>query len=107
MRRTWLVLLAAWATTVSAQSPTNAANQFSLMAPADRLDQLDRFREGLPSSDRSRLDTALPRNIQGGIAQCDKGDQSRASCEAAAYLPALKSTGLMPRFLATLKAKHP
>jgi hypothetical protein len=106
MRWMWIVLVAASATTVSARTSTTAVERLNLMAPADRLDHLDRFREALPSNDLTRLDRALPRSVRGGIAQCDRGNQSRASCEAAAYLPALKSTGLMPRFLATLGPKR-
>lgn len=106
MRWAWFVILAASATMAPAKTPTNLADKLNLMPPGDRLDKLDGFRDGLSLSDRTRLDKALPRNAEGGIAQCDERDESRASCEAAAYLPALRSTGLMPRFLATLKAKH-
>jgi hypothetical protein len=106
MRWAWFVILAASATMAPAKTPTNPVDQLNLMSSGDRLDQLDRFRDGLSLSDRTRLDKALPRNAEGGIAQCDEKDESLASCEAAAYLPALRSTGLMPRFLATLAAKH-
>jgi hypothetical protein len=104
----WLrfVIFAVSATMAPAKTPANPLDKLNLMPAGDRLDRLDQFRDGLSLNDRTRLDKALPRNVEGGIAQCDKGDESRASCEAAAYLPALKSTGLMPRFLATLKAKH-
>ena len=71
-------------------------------APGDMLQRLDDFRDGLAVADRTRLDRALPRSADGGIAACDTGEGSRASCEAAAYMPALRATGLMPRFLATL-----
>ncbi len=70
-------------------------------APADMLQRLDTFRASLTASDRRRLDRALPRSADGGIARCDAVEGSRASCEASAYLPALRATGLMPRFLAT------
>jgi hypothetical protein len=70
-------------------------------APADRLERLDRFRAQLSPADRARLDAALPRGAGGGIAACDGIDRSRAGCEAAAYLPALRKTGLMARFRAT------
>ena len=70
--------------------------------PGDMLQKLDDFRDGLPTADRARLDRALPRDADGGIAQCDAIDGSRASCESSAYMPALRDTGLMPRFLATL-----
>jgi hypothetical protein len=106
MRWAWFVILAASATMTSARTPTNPVDQLNLMSPGNRLDQLDRFRDRLSLGDRTRLDKTLPRNAEGGIAQCDRRDESRASCEAAAYLPALRSTGLMPRFLATVKAKH-
>jgi hypothetical protein len=68
--------------------------------PADRLARLDGFRERLAPADRARLDAALPRDADGGIAACDDIQRSRASCEAAAYLPALRKAGLMPRFRA-------
>ncbi|MCP3734232.1 EF-hand domain-containing protein [Sphingomonas sp. RP10(2022)] len=77
------------------------------VAPADRLAQLDRFRDTLSPADRTRLDAALPRAPDGGIAQCDRTTGSRASCEAAAYLPALTATHLMPRFLATIRQAAP
>lgn len=75
------------------------------MTPADLLQSLDDFRAGLSAGDRARLDRALPRDADGGIASCDAGAGSRASCEAAAYMPALRRTGLMPRFLTTICAK--
>jgi hypothetical protein len=56
--------------------------------------------------DRSRLDVALPRSTEGGIARRDRSDESLASYEAAANLPALGSTGLMHRFLPTLGTSH-
>ena len=70
--------------------------------PGDMLQKLDDFRDGLPAGDRARLDRALPRDADGGIARCDTTEGSRASCESSAYMPALRDTGLMPRFLATL-----
>ncbi len=73
--------------------------------PADTLQRLDDFRAKLAATDRQRLDRALPRDADGGIAQCDAAEGSRASCEAAAYMPALRTTGLMPRFLATICPK--
>ncbi len=77
------------------------------MTPADTLELLDQFRTSLATADRDRLDRALPRSASGGVAQCDTADRSRASCEASAYMPALRSTGLMPRFLATICPKKP
>lgn len=70
------------------------------MTPGDTLQSLDDFRARLSAPDRRRLDRALPRAADGGIASCDAAEGSRASCEAAAYMPALRRTGLMPRFLA-------
>lgn len=75
------------------------------LTPADTLQRLDDFRAGLTAADRLRLDRALPRSADGGIAKCDATEGSRASCEAAAYMPALRTTGLMPRFLATICPK--
>lgn len=72
------------------------------MTPADLLQRLDDFRNNLPVVDRSHLDAALPRDTDGGIKQCDGIQSSRASCEASAYMPALRATGLMPRFLASI-----
>ena len=70
------------------------------IAPAEMLDLEDRFREGLPSRDRARLDHALPRAADGRIAQCDGRDG--AACDAMAYLAAFKAVGMMPAFLATI-----
>ena len=78
--------------------------RYTAMAPADRLDLLDRFRDGLPVADRKRLDTALPRSPDGGIARCEQTEGSMASCQAAAYLPALRATNLLSRFLGTVPA---
>lgn len=87
-----------------ATARSGQAAAYSAMAPADRLDRLDRFRDSLSVTDRKRLDTALPRSPDGGIAQCDHTEGSRASCEAAAYLPALRATDLLSRFLETVPA---
>ena len=75
--------------------------------PADMLDQLDQFRASLSEADRGRLDRALPRSANGGVAQCDTGEGSRAACEVAAYRPALRATGLNTRFQLTLCAPKP
>ena len=75
------------------------------MTPADTLQLLDDFRAALPVADRQRLDRALPRDADGGIAQCDTTEGSRASCEVAAYMPAFRSSRLMPQFLATICSK--
>ncbi len=88
-----------------AKSSACAKSNIVKLTPADTLQRLDDFRTSLPASDRVQLDRALPRSANGGIAQCDAVKGSRASCEAAAYMPALRSTGLMPRFLATICPK--
>ena len=75
------------------------------MKPAETLQRLDDFRDSLAATDRLRLDRALPRDADGGIARCDVAEGSRASCEAAAYMPALRITGLMARFIATICPK--
>lgn len=85
--------------------PPSAADVVRL-SPGDMLQRLDEFRDGLPLEDRGRLDRALPRDADGGITRCDDAEGSRASCEAAAYMPALRSTGLMQKFLATLPNKR-
>lgn len=95
------------AITASAQAvPSGHSSQSAHIAPADMLDRLDRFRDSLSSSDRSRLDRALPRSRDGGIARCDRTDGSRASCEATAYMLALRATGLMQRFRAATIARR-
>ena len=76
------------------------------LTPADLLDIEDRFRDSLSKADRVRLDKALPRGLNGGIARCDTVQGSRASCESGAYFPALRTTGLMPRFLKTICPKR-
>jgi hypothetical protein len=91
------------ATCATARSGQTA--RYTAMAPADRLDLLDRFRDSLPIADRKRLNTALPRSPDGGVARCDHTEGSRASCEAAAYLPALRATDLLSRFLKTVPAR--
>jgi hypothetical protein len=101
-----VMLLAA---TPQASPSTGASDQSRSdtvkMTPADMLQRLDDFRASLTTADRIRLDEALPRDPDGGIAACDAAEGSRASCEAAAYMPALRTTGLMPRFLATIRSK--
>jgi hypothetical protein len=88
-------------------SPACSASETVSLTPADRLQALDDFRASLSRVDRQRLDRALPRGGNDGIRQCDAGEGSRASCEAAAYMPALRRTGLMPRFRATICEKKP
>lgn len=82
--------------------PACAALDNAKTTAGGRLQRLDDFRAGLAVRDRHRLDRALPRDADGGIAQCDGIDRSRASCEAAAYMPALRSAGLMRRFAASV-----
>lgn len=106
MRVAWFVMFSASAAAAHAASPAHHAGSSAAVAPADRLEQLDRFRDGLLPGDRRRLDAALPRSADGGIVRCDKVEGSRASCEAAAYMPALRSTGLITRFLATTRRGH-
>jgi hypothetical protein len=81
------------------------ASAHAAMPPADMLQRLDDFRDHLSPAARDRLDRALPRSADGGVAACDIGEGSRASCEVAAYMPALRSAGLMPRFLASVRAR--
>lgn len=107
-----LVLLMSLAAQQAPHSPAHpssacAASATVSIPPGDVLQRLDDFRAGLPARDRLRLDRALPRDRPGGIAQCDVGEGSRAACEAAAYMPALRRTRLMPRFLATICSKRP
>ncbi|WP_155913831.1 hypothetical protein [Asticcacaulis sp. AC466] len=74
----------------------------SRLAPADLLQRLDDFRDSLSGDKRAKLDQALPRAADGGIARCSATDTSRASCENGAYLKALKVTGLLPDFATTI-----
>lgn len=107
-----LIPMIMMATTMQASIPPSvrssacAKSNIVKLTPADTLQRLDDFRTGLAAPDRVRVDQALPRSANGGIAQCDAVEGSRASCEAAAYMPALRSTGLMPRFLATICPKR-
>lgn len=96
------LIAAALAAAPAGAAPDCARSNTVRMSPADTLDLADRFRDGLSPADRARLDRALPRAADGGIAMCDRVDHDRASCEAQAYMPALRSTGLMPRYLATI-----
>lgn len=103
-----MFVLAAQTPNALPSTPTDtsqACHQSNLVkiTPADMLQRLDDFRDKLPAADRLRLDQALPRDADGGITECDKTEGSRASCEAAAYMPALRATGLMPQFLATIR----
>ncbi|KQU61958.1 hypothetical protein ASG67_02050 [Sphingomonas sp. Leaf339] len=108
----WFAMLAASAAAAPAvQSAAGRTTSCSTsdvvrISPADQLQLLDDFRTGLPARDRQRLDLVLPRYVDGGIAQCDDIDRSRASCESGAYLPALRKTGLMARFLAASCSKN-
>lgn len=106
MRAGWLMMLVVSPVTPQAVGAADHAQADTPTAPADQLAQLDKFRDSLSRGDRQRLDKVLPRSADGGIAQCDRAEGSRASCEAAAYIPALRSTGLMARFLAMRRAKR-
>ncbi|MDQ0456540.1 hypothetical protein [Rhizobium paknamense] len=83
---------------------TCGKRNFTALTPADRLDRLDQFRDTLSPQDRNRLDRAMPRSSQGGVASCDAVESSRASCEDAAYAKALRETHLMRPFLSSLCA---
>ena len=92
---------------IAVQAPRNVANtastsataDMSTIAPGDLLQKLDDFRAHLNRRDRARLDQALPRAKDGGIAACAGNvDRSEASCENGAYVRALHRTGMMPRF---------
>lgn len=106
MRAAWLVMLLVSCATAQAANAVDHARAGTPIAPADRLAELDRFRDSLSPGDRQRLDEVLPRSADGGIARCDGIERSRASCEAAAYMPALRSTGLMARFRAMRRARR-
>jgi hypothetical protein len=86
--------------TLAAGDPQCSASGIPQMPPAVLLMKENQFREGLMASDRVRLDDVLPRDAKGRIAACTAS--AGADCDSAAYLPALRSTGLMPAFLASL-----
>nr|AGU12252.1 hypothetical protein [uncultured organism] len=92
-----------WSLLLAAPAVPAVPARFVALPAGERLQRLDDFRDSLPAAERRRLDRALPRSAGGGIARCDNIERSRASCESAAYLPALRVTGLLPRFLATLR----
>jgi hypothetical protein len=92
-----------WSLLLAAPAVPAVPARFTALLAGERLQRLDDFRDSLPAAARRRLDRALPRSAGGGIARCDHIDRSRASCESTAYLPALRATGLLPRFLATLR----
>jgi hypothetical protein len=85
---------------LSAASDRCQRSDTQSFSPTEILQKEDDFREGLGPDARRRLDAALPRAPDGRIAVCDGRDGSR--CDAQAYMPALRETGLMPAFLATL-----
>ncbi len=66
------------------------------LAPAVLLDIEDDFREKLAADDRARLDTALPRDADGGPSRCS--GHNGAACDANAYLDAFQSGGLTDVF---------
>ena len=73
-------------------------------APAELLDREEHFRDSLAVVDRARLDRALPRDGNDGVAVCV--GQDGAACDAQAYVKAFDATGLMPRFIAGLCPAH-
>ena len=96
---------------IAVQAPRNVANtaatcataDMSTIAPGDLLQKLDDFRAHLNRRDRARVDQALSRAKDGGIAACaGNADRSNASCENGAYVRALQRTGMMTRFKASL-----
>jgi len=88
---------------VATTASTCATANMSTIAPGDLLQRLDDFRARLDRRDRARLDQALPRDADGGIAACAGNvDRSEASCENGAYVRALHRTEMMPRFKAGL-----
>ena len=88
---------------VATTAATCATADMSTIAPGDLLQKLDDFRAHLNRRDRARLDQALSRAKDGGIAACAGNvDRSEASCENGAYVRALHRTRMMPRFKASL-----
>jgi hypothetical protein len=77
-----------------------AASDTLHFEPAEMLQMEDDFRAHLPPPDRARLDEALPRAPNGRIAACAARDG--ASCDDYAYVVALRTAGLMERFVATI-----
>ncbi|MGV1949231.1 hypothetical protein ACQZ44_00280 [Agrobacterium vitis] len=94
-----IMLAAAQTPGLPAPSTTCAQAKATDTAPADQLELLDQFRAHLAKADLERLDQALPRSSNDGIAQCDAVEGSRASCEVTAYMPAIENTGLMAQFI--------
>jgi len=99
---------------IAVKAPRNVANTAAIratsdrstIAPGDLLQKLDDFRAHLNRRDRARLDQALSRAKDGGIAACAGNvDRSEASCEDWAYVRAVHRTGMMPRFKASLCPK--
>ncbi|CAN5251221.1 hypothetical protein BH09PSE6_BH09PSE6_29990 [soil metagenome] len=66
------------------------------IAPAALLDMEDGFRDRLEPDARARLDEALPRTPNGGIAQCN--GRNGAACDARAYVDAIGTAGLLDAF---------
>ncbi|MCM2441364.1 hypothetical protein HGO34_16705 [Agrobacterium vitis] len=100
-----IILAAAQTPDFPAPPTTCAQAKATDTAPADQLELLDQFRAHLAKADLERLDQALPRSSNGGIAQCDAAEGSRASCEVTAYMPAIENTGLMAQYLAFICPK--
>lgn len=88
---------------VFAAVPGGCPTETVKIAMPEMLGLENGFRDTLAVADRARLDAALPRGADGGIAQCS--GQSGADCGALAYTAAFNKTGLMQRFLATLCPK--
>lgn len=87
----------------SAAVPGGCPTDTVKIAMPAMLDLEDGFRDSLGAADRRRLDAALPRTADGGIAQCTGHDG--VDCDVLAYTAAFNRTGMMPRFLATLCPK--
>jgi hypothetical protein len=70
------------------------------LTPAGLLDIEETFRDRLSTRQRVKLDAAVPRTADDGIAEC--ADMNGASCDANAYLRGFEKAGLMPVFLKTI-----
>lgn len=103
MRPLVFVALALGAVPVAAAVPGGCPTDTVRIEMPVMLDLQDAFRDGLPAAERARLDAALPRTADGGIAQCT--GHGGVNCDVTAYNAAFNATGLMPRFLATLCPK--
>jgi hypothetical protein len=68
------------------------------LTPAGLLDLDETFRESLTAASRARLDAALPRTSDDGLAAC-KSSVGGASCDALSYLGGFRRSGLWPTFV--------